>query len=53
MIKAMVLTGGRGLGKFSNGFRGGVHLCNKPGDVEKFAKNMLGNESKIYIVNTI
>lgn len=43
VIKAMVLTGGRGLGKFSNGFRGGVHLCNKPGDVENFAKNMLGN----------
>lgn len=42
VIKAMVLTGGRGLGKFSNGFQGGVHLCNKPGDVEKFASKMLG-----------
>ncbi len=42
VIKAMVLTGGRGLGHFSNGFKGGVHLCNKPGDVEKFASQMLG-----------
>lgn len=42
VIKAMVLTGGRGLGHFSNGFKGGVHLCNKPGDVKKFASQMLG-----------
>ena len=42
VIKAMVLAGGRGLGKFNNGFKGGVHLCNKPGDVAKYAKNMLG-----------
>ncbi len=42
VIKAMVLTGGRGLGHFSNGFKGGVHLCSKPGDVEKFASKMLG-----------
>jgi len=44
VIKAMVLTGGRGLGHFSNGFKGGVHLCSKPGDVEKFASQMLGNQ---------
>ena len=43
VIKAMVLTGGRGLGHFSNGFKGGVHLCNKPGDVGYYAKSMLGN----------
>ena len=43
VIKAMVLTGGRGLGHFSNGFKGGVHLCNKPGDVERFASKMLGS----------
>lgn len=42
VIKAMVLTGGRGLGHFANGFKGGVHLCSKPGDVAKFASNMLG-----------
>jgi succinyl-CoA synthetase beta subunit len=43
VIKSMVLAGGRGLGTFSNGFKGGVHLCNKPGDVENFASKMLGN----------
>ena len=42
VIKAMVLTGGRGLGHFSNGFKGGVHLCNKPGDVKTFASKMIG-----------
>jgi succinyl-CoA synthetase beta subunit len=42
VIKAMVLTGGRGLGKFANGFKGGVHLCNKKGDVGRFAEKMLG-----------
>ena len=36
VIKAMVLTGGRGLGKFDNGFQGGVHMCSKPGDVKNF-----------------
>eukprot|EP00286_Rhodomonas_abbreviata_P014832 CAMPEP_0181341136 /NCGR_PEP_ID=MMETSP1101-20121128/30236_1 /TAXON_ID=46948 /ORGANISM="Rhodomonas abbreviata, Strain Caron Lab Isolate" /LENGTH=446 /DNA_ID=CAMNT_0023452367 /DNA_START=45 /DNA_END=1385 /DNA_ORIENTATION=- len=44
VIKSMVLTGGRGLGHFSNGFQGGVHLCNKKGDVERFASKMLGQQ---------
>lgn len=43
VIKAMVLTGGRGLGHFDNGFKGGVHLCSKPGDVKNFASQMLGH----------
>lgn len=43
VIKAMVLAGGRGLGHFDNGFKGGVHLCNKPGDAENFAGKMLGH----------
>lgn len=42
VIKAMVLCGGRGLGHFSNGFKGGVHLCTKPGDVTRIASKMLG-----------
>ena len=42
VIKAMVLAGGRGLGHFSNGFKGGVHLCNKPGQVKSYASKMLG-----------
>jgi succinyl-CoA synthetase beta subunit len=43
VIKAMVLAGGRGLGHFDNGFQGGVHLCTKPGDVEKYASQMVGH----------
>jgi succinyl-CoA synthetase beta subunit len=43
VIKAMVLTGGRGLGHFTSGLKGGVHLCTKPGDVKRFASQMLGN----------
>lgn len=43
VIKAMVLTGGRGLGHFDNGFKGGVHMCTKPGDIENFASKMLGS----------
>lgn len=43
VIKAMVLTGGRGLGHFSNGFKGGVQFCTKPGDVELYASKMLGS----------
>lgn len=43
VIKAMVLTGGRGLGHFSNGFKGGVHLCTKPGHVTEYASQMLGS----------
>lgn len=42
VIKAMVLCGGRGMGHFANGFKGGVHLCTKPGDVAHFASKMLG-----------
>ena len=43
VIKAMVLAGGRGLGTFTNGFKGGVHLCTEPGQVEEFASKMLGS----------
>merc|ERR1719183_183205 len=39
----MVLAGGRGLGTFTNGFKGGVHLCTEPGQVEEFASKMLGS----------
>jgi succinyl-CoA synthetase beta subunit len=43
VIKAMVLTGGRGLGHFTSGLKGGVHLCTKPGDVKRFASQMIGS----------
>ncbi|KAF1773449.1 Succinyl-CoA synthetase, beta subunit, conserved site [Phytophthora cactorum] len=42
VIKAQALTGGRGLGTFKNGFKGGVHMCTKPEQAEDFAKKMLG-----------
>lgn len=33
VIKAQVLSGGRGLGTFKNGFQGGVHMVTKSGQV--------------------
>ena len=42
VIKAQALTGGRGLGTFKNGFKGGVHMCTKPEQAEDLAKKMLG-----------
>jgi len=43
VIKAMVLTGGRGLGHFSNGFKGGVHMCKGANDIAENASKMLGS----------
>jgi len=42
VIKAMVLAGGRGLGHFSNGFKGGVHLCDTAEEAGQLAGKMLG-----------
>lgn len=42
VIKAQALTGGRGLGYFTNGFQGGVHMCTKDGEAKTFASKMLG-----------
>jgi succinyl-CoA synthetase beta subunit len=42
VIKAQVLAGGRGLGKFLNGFHGGVHLVTRPGQAAELASKMLG-----------
>jgi succinyl-CoA synthetase beta subunit len=44
VIKAQVLSGGRGLGTFKNGFKGGVHMVTKPGMAKEFAAQMLGQE---------
>lgn len=44
VIKAQVLSGGRGLGRFKNGFQGGVHMVKKDGQARSFAKEMLGQE---------
>jgi len=44
VIKAQVLSGGRGLGTFKNGFQGGVHMVTKAGQARHFAEAMLGQE---------
>ena len=44
VIKAQVLSGGRGLGHFKSGFQGGVHMVTKEGQSSNFAKEMLGQE---------
>ncbi|KAF8971528.1 succinate-CoA ligase [Flammula alnicola] len=42
VIKAQVLAGGRGKGKFDNGFQGGVHMVDTPQQAEEIAKKMIG-----------
>lgn len=40
-MKSQILAGGRGLGTFKNGFKGGVHIV-KVDQAEETAKRMLG-----------
>jgi succinyl-CoA synthetase beta subunit len=42
VVKAQVHAGGRGKGTFTNGFKGGVHLCKSPAEVRQVASKMLG-----------
>ncbi|KIJ68653.1 hypothetical protein HYDPIDRAFT_106885 [Hydnomerulius pinastri MD-312] len=42
VIKAQVLAGGRGKGKFDNGFQGGVHLIDTPEQAREIARQMIG-----------
>ncbi len=43
VVKAQVLGGGRGLGSFKeNGFKGGVHIVEKPDEVKDIADKMCG-----------
>ncbi len=42
VVKAQVHAGGRGKGTFTNGFKGGVHLCKSPAEVREVAAKMLG-----------
>jgi len=42
VVKAQILAGGRGKGTFTNGFKGGVHLCNTPEEAGQLAGKMLG-----------
>ncbi len=42
VVKAQIHAGGRGKGTFTNGFKGGVHLCKSPEEVRDIAAKMLG-----------
>ncbi|PYK37997.1 MAG: ADP-forming succinate--CoA ligase subunit beta [Verrucomicrobia bacterium] len=42
VVKAQIHAGGRGKGTFTNGFKGGVHLCKSPAEVRELANKMLG-----------
>lgn len=41
VVKSQILAGGRGLGKFTSGLQGGVHVC-KASEAPKLAAQMLG-----------
>jgi succinyl-CoA synthetase beta subunit len=41
VIKSQILAGGRGLGTFANGFKGGVHVI-KSAQTKEYAEKMLG-----------
>jgi succinyl-CoA synthetase beta subunit len=42
VVKAQIHAGGRGKGKFTNGFKGGVHVLKTPAEVRDVAAKMLG-----------
>ncbi len=42
VVKAQIHAGGRGKGTFTNGFEGGVHLCDTAEQAGEIAANMLG-----------
>ena len=42
VVKAQIHAGGRGKGTFTNGFKGGVHVCKTPEEVGEVATKMLG-----------
>lgn len=44
VIKAQILAGGRGLGYFDNGFKGGVHLTKNVNEVLPIVENMVGHK---------
>lgn len=41
-VKAQIHAGGRGKGTFTNGFKGGVHICKTPAEAKEVAAKMLG-----------
>ena len=42
VVKAQIHAGGRGKGTFTNGFKGGVHMCGTPEQARDLAAQMLG-----------
>ena len=42
VVKAQIHAGGRGKGTFTNGFKGGVHVCDTPEEAHAIAGHMLG-----------
>jgi len=44
VIKAQVLAGGRGKGKFDTGLQGGVHMVDSPEQAKDYAEKMLGSK---------
>jgi succinyl-CoA synthetase beta subunit len=42
VVKAQIHAGGRGKGVFTNGFKGGVHVCETPEQARDIAAKMLG-----------
>jgi succinyl-CoA synthetase beta subunit len=42
VVKAQIHAGGRGKGTFTNGFKGGVHICHTPKEAREIACKMLG-----------
>jgi succinyl-CoA synthetase beta subunit len=42
VVKVQIHAGGRGKGTFTNGFKGGVHLCNSADEAKEIAGKMLG-----------
>src|SRR5215210_2739837 len=42
VVKAQIHAGGRGKGTFTNGFKGGVHVCETPEQAHDLAAKMLG-----------
>lgn len=47
VVKAQVLTGGRGRGTFSSGLKGGVKLVFSPEEVYSTAKQMIGKHKPL------
>lgn len=42
VVKSQILAGGRGLGTFTNGFKGGVHIASSKEQVRDYASKMIG-----------